>query len=86
MSPSGDKVAVPTNGHRPPLSHPDVEGDLADATDLGAGEPELESIGPSRVGVAVPPLAVSPGQLAAGAGIIAGLILLILGSRRSRRR
>jgi hypothetical protein len=86
MSPSGDRVAVPTNGHRPPLSDPDVEGDLSDATDLGAGEPELESIGPSRIGVAITPPAVSPGQLAAGAGVIAGLILFIIGSRRSRRR
>jgi hypothetical protein len=86
MSPSGDRIAVPTNGHRPPLSDPEVEGDLAGATDLGSGEPALEPIGPSRISVALTPPPVSPGQLAAGLGIVAGLILLILGTRRPRRR
>jgi hypothetical protein len=86
MSPSGDRVAVPTNGHRPPLSDPEVEGDLAGATDLDADDPAVESTGPSRIGVALSPPPVSPGQLAAGLGIVAGLILLILGTRRPRRR
>ena len=85
MSPSGDRLAVPTNGHRPPLSDPDVEGDLADATHVGGADPGLESTGPSRIGVAITAPAVSPGQLA-GLGIVAGLILFLIGTRRPRRR
>ena len=83
MSPSGDKVAVPTNGHRPPLTDPEADADLAEATDLGDGTPNLESPGPGRpLVVAIPP--VSAGQLAAGLGVVAALILLALGRRRGR--
>ena len=81
MSPSGDKVAVPTNGHRPPLTDPEADADLAETTDLGAGDPNLESVGPVRpLAASIPP--VSSGQLAAGLGIVAALIVLVLGRRR----
>ncbi len=66
------------------MTDPEVDSHLAEATDLGSGAPDLESIGPSRIGVAVAPPAVSPGQLAVGLGIVAGVILLILGIRRPR--
>ena len=69
---SPDKVAVPTNGHRPamtddPLDAPSIEADF------GAQDR--------------PPTAfsnVSPGQVIAGFGILAALILLLLGRRRGR--
>ena len=84
MSPSGDRVAVPTNGHHPPLSeHPTdpvgADPDVA-ATDPGAGPPAVEDRG-ARSPVPV----ITPGQLAAGFGIIAALILLVVGRRRGRR-
>jgi hypothetical protein len=85
MSPSGDKVAIPTNGHRTPLTDPEVDTHLAEATDLGSGAPDIESIRPSRISVAVNTPEVSPGQLAVGVGLVVGLVLLILGIRRPRR-
>jgi hypothetical protein len=81
VSGPGDRVAVPTNGHRPALVDPDANTDLAESTDLESGTPTFGS--PRRRGTTVPP--VSPGQLAAGFGIIAALILLVLGRRRGRR-
>ena len=87
MSPSGDRVAVPTNGHHPALSEHEIDAVGADpdvdataATDPGAGPPAVEDRG-ARSPVPV----VTPGQLAAGFGIIAALILLVLGRRRGRR-
>ncbi len=88
MSPSGDRVAVPTNGHHPALSeHPtdavvgaDADLDATAATDPGAGPPAVDQRGARST---VP--AVTPVQFAAGFGIIAALILLVLGRRRGRR-
>ena len=78
-------MAVPTNGHHPALSeHPAdavVGADAATAvTEPGAGPPGVEDRG-ARSPVPV----VTPIQLAAGFGIIAALILLIVGRRRGRR-
>jgi MYXO-CTERM domain-containing protein len=67
-----DRVRVPTNGHRPAL---------------GAVEPDGTS-GPPADDAPTPPdyrVAVTPAQLAAGFGVLAGLILLLLGTRRRRR-
>ncbi len=79
MSPSDDRVAVPTNGHHPAM--PDGE-----ATPLGtereAGTPP--TVTPDRGPRAIVP-AVSPAQLAAGFGIIAAVILLIINRRRGGR-
>jgi hypothetical protein len=75
-----DRVTVPTNGHRPALSDADREVDLAETTDLGRGSPSLvlPTLRPT-----VP--AVSPAQAAVGFGIIAALILLLVGRRRGGR-
>jgi len=80
VSPSGDRVAVPTNGHHPAMSEGASDADPTAATDLGTGPPGVEERG-ARSTVPV----VSPAQLAAGFGIIAALILLVLGRRRGRR-
>ncbi|HEV8280978.1 MAG TPA: hypothetical protein VGQ02_03900 [Candidatus Limnocylindrales bacterium] len=75
-----DRVASPTNGHRPALRHDDIEADLAETTDLGAGQPNLEVPG---LRPAVP--SVTPTQALAGFGIIAAVILLLLRRRRGGR-
>ena len=80
MSPSDDPVAVPTNGHHPALQKD--EGATPPGTERGAGTPPTVT---SDRGPRANVPAVSPGQLAAGFGIIAALILLILGRRRGRR-
>jgi hypothetical protein len=87
MSPSGDRVGVPTNGHRPRLDDPAAAlglggmTDVEDATDLGAGRPTIH-VSPAT-GPALP--TVSTGQLAAGFGILVAVALLILGRRRGRQ-
>ena len=80
MSAKEDRVASPTNGHRPGLSTDEAESAIADATDLGSGQPNLvlPTFRPT-----VP--SVTPTQAAVGFGIIAALILLLLGRRRGRR-
>lgn len=72
MSPADDRVAVPTNGHKPAM------------TDDSPDTPSIEAdFGPlDRPASAVPPF--TPGQVIAGFGILAALILLILGRRRGR--
>jgi len=69
---SPDRVAVPTNGHRPvlkddPLDAPSIEADF------GPQDRSAPALGN-----------VSPGQVIAGFGILAALILLVLGRRRNR--
>jgi hypothetical protein len=76
-----DRVAVPTNGHRPALSEGDAALDLADASDLGGGTPSFSM---PTVRPTIP--TVSPTQAAVGFGIVAALILLVLGRRRGGRR
>ena len=76
MSPPDDRVAVPTNGHHPAMSDHD------EATERAAATPP--TVTSDRGPRAIVP-AVSPGQLAAGFGIIVAVILLVLGRRRSRR-
>ena len=65
---SPDRLAVPTNGHRPSL------------TDEALDAP---SIDPADEDLVVTPT-VTPGQVIAGFGIVAALILLFLGRRRGR--
>jgi hypothetical protein len=80
MSRPEDHVAVPTNGHRKALPDGDADLDLAETSDLGGGTPSLAFPGTR------PPLpTVTPGQVAVGFGIIAALIVLLLGRRRGRR-
>ena len=84
MSPPDDRVAVPTNGHRPAMTdHEEPLDPAAPAgTERGAASPPTVTSdrGPRA---SVPSL--SPAQFAAGFGIIAAVILLVLGRRRSRR-
>jgi hypothetical protein len=80
MSRPDDRVAVPTNGHHPALPDGDADLDLAESSDLGGGTPSLALPGGR------PPLpTVTPGQVAVGFGIIAALIVLLLGRRRGGR-
>ena len=65
---SPDRLAVPTNGHRPALTD--------EALDSPSIDPADEDL------VATPN--VTPGQVIAGFGILAALILLFLGRRRGR--
>jgi hypothetical protein len=69
-----DRIRVPTNGHRAPLA---VDGQEDPEAAPEARDPSVQP--------ADPRIAFSPGQLAAGFGIIAGLILLVVGSRRRKR-
>jgi hypothetical protein len=68
---SPDRVAVPTNGHRPALKDDALEA------------PPVEADYPASVRPAPSVGSVTPGQLIAGFGVLAALILL-LGRRRSR--
>jgi hypothetical protein len=77
VSPADDRVAVPTNGHRPAMSE-------HEAPDTERGTATPPTITPDRSPRASVP-AVSPGQIAAGFGIIAAVILLVIGRRRGRR-
>jgi hypothetical protein len=89
VSPSGDRVAVPTNGHHPAMSeHPadavaGTDADVDDTPSVAADFGAAATVDDRRARSTVP--AVSPVQLAAGFGLIAALILLVLGRRRSRR-
>ena len=75
MSGGSDRIAVPTNGRGP---HP-VAPSPAAATD-SAADPTTS---PARD----LPLAMSPERLAVGLGIVASLVILIVGlARRGRSR
>ena len=69
---SSDRLAVPTNGHRPALTDDALDAPSIEA-DFGAADRPSSSV-PS----------VTPGQVIAGFGIVAALILLLLARRRGR--
>ena len=69
---SPDRLAVPTNGHRPALSDDSLDTPSIEA-DFGAEDRPTPTFAN-----------VSPGQVIAGFGIVAALILLLLGRRRGR--
>ena len=71
---SPDRVAVATNGHRPKLTDDALDAPSVDASE-DPGEPGATASTSS---------AVTPGQLIAGFGIIAALVVLLLGRRRPR--
>lgn len=100
MSARDDRIPVPTNGHRPPgvalpLDPGAASSDPATA-DPATAEPAAAD---ATIAAPVPPAApdddelaepprviVTPGQATVvGFGIIAGLILVLLGRRRGRR-
>ena len=65
---SPDRLAVPTNGHRPALTDEALDAPSVDPADADpVGTPN-----------------VTPGQAIVGFGIVAALILLFLGRRRGR--
>ena len=73
MSPDTDRIAVPTNGRGPhPVAAPTPPPEPVDA-DLGAPSDEEMS------------MAFTPKQLAIGFGIVASLVLLLVGAARRRR-
>jgi hypothetical protein len=86
---TGDRVAVPTNGHRPALTDdaldaphhdgsgsPDQPGQKAEASDAApASDPAASS-------ASLPTM--TSGQVIAGFGLLAALALLLLGRRRGR--
>ena len=73
MSQDADRVAVPTNGRGPhPVAAPAASPGPIDA-DLGAPSDEEMST------------AFTPKQLAIGFGIVASLLLLLVGAARRRR-
>lgn len=86
---TGDRVAVPTNGHRPALTDdaldaphhagsgsPEQSGQTADASDA-ARTPDPAASSPSLP-------TMTSGQVIAGFGLLAALALLLLGRRRGR--
>ncbi|HET8784759.1 MAG TPA: hypothetical protein VFM38_03930 [Candidatus Limnocylindrales bacterium] len=74
---SADRVAVPTNGHRPAL-----KDDALDAPRHDASPSEDRPSAPGPAPAATP--SFTPGQVIAGFGIVAALALLLLGRRRGR--
>ena len=90
MSRPDDRVAVPTNGHQPTQST-DPDGIIAGspATDpprsaRSAAEVDARPALPTQVVDRRAASTVTPGQLAAGFGIIAALIVLAIRRRRGR--
>ncbi len=71
MNSDDERIPVPTNGQRPPATPPE-------ATPPEATPPAVAS----ALGLAI---SFTPGQIAAGFGIIAALILVIAGRRRGKR-
>ncbi len=96
MNRDTDRIAVPTNGRKPhkvpeapalaPVAaaaeHAAAEhAAAADAADdRAARDPVAKVTSPELT------IAVTPAQLAVGFGVIAGVILLVLGRRRGRRK
>ena len=87
MTTPSDRIAVPTNGHRAPLADgPPVEPPPpADPTPPTATPPK-GSRPIEIVDTPAPRIVITPGQAAVGFSIVASLIVLLLGRRRSRRR
>jgi len=70
-----DRVRVPTNGHRPALEAVDADDGSPAAADPASPAEPVD-----------PRIVFTPAQVAAGFGILAGLILLLVGTRRRGRR
>lgn len=76
MSPSDDRIPVPTNGHHPPLDEAAIEAGV------DAGVDDMEDPRGERPDLRI---ALTPAQAAVGFGVVASLVLLVLGARRRRR-
>ena len=86
---AGDRLAVPTNGHRPALHDDALDAPHHDAA--GSPEQPVEPAGASDAARVADPAASSTslptirsGQVVAGVGVLAALALLLLGRRRGR--
>ena len=90
MSDGGDRIRVATNGHRHPL-----RGEAEDAAIVGAPavlespaspafEPDTGRGRTPQVNPVMGAPAFTPTQVAVGFGLVASLILLLLGRRRRR--
>jgi hypothetical protein len=77
MSEDTDRIPVPTNGKGP-------HRDVLEATTGPAAEPAAEPASSGEV-PREQTLAFTPNQLAAGFGIVAGLVLLFAARRRRGR-
>ena len=80
MSKTADRIPVPTNGHRPPAA-----ADRPTAAPAPAPPPAAAPSAHDDEAAGEPKMLFTPGQAAVGFGIIAGLILLVLGRRRGRK-
>ncbi len=81
MSKTDDRIPVPTNGHRPPATAGRPTAAPAPAPPPAAAAPSAHD----DEAAGEPKMLFTPGQAAVGFGIIAGLILLVLGRRRGRK-
>jgi hypothetical protein len=87
MSEDQDRIPVATNGHRHPLRGEDrAEGIVAaePAPASAAPEPAPEGSRTPQVNPVMGPPAFTPTQIAVGFGLVASLIVLLLGRRRRR--
>ena len=88
MSGDTDRIAVPTNGHKPRPSRRKARP-AAEAPVLASTTPPAAIETPDRATKVTSPemtVSVTPAQIAVGFGVIAGIILLVLGRRRGRGR
>ena len=85
---SGDRVAVPTNGHRPALHDDALDSPYHDASASGDRRAEPGSALRERVSSRSPQPPALPtmtaSQIVAGVGVLATVALLLLGRRRGR--
>ena len=81
MSGDTDRIAVPTNGHTPRAF--EASPDQAPTTQPDAIQPPdpVPTVTSSEMTVSV-----TPAQIAVGFGVIAGIILMVLGRRAGRGR
>ena len=85
MSGPGDRIPVPTNGHRPSIARvTDAPPPAGAPPEGGAARPTVPAPRPARGGPTAPDLriAVTPATAAAGFGVLAAIIVLLLGRRR----
>ena len=74
-----DRIRVPTNGHRPQLEAVADQGAPASGAGSGQGDDPLGETGLD------PRITVTPGQVVAGFGVLAGLLLVLAGVIRRGR-
>jgi hypothetical protein len=90
MNSETDRITVPTNGRNPhAVAEAPAPATVDPAAEDAADESGSEPAGGDPVAKVTSPeltIAVTPAQLAVGFGVIAGIILLVVGRRHGRRR